>query len=224
MKYLLTLILFTSFLYAFDEKYENGKEIYLNACVSCHGIDGTSNSDMKLIVSPRALSKTILNEEQSYNIIKEGSLHWGSSASMMPSFKSVYNERQLRSIAYYISKEFNLDIEKKIDNLCAKSEKIAENKKSKMLKRGEKIYNRNCCWCHGKTAKGDGEASKNPELSIFPYDLTKTLLTDKQMFLYAKYGGKYWGTHKDDMPCWSRKYDDFTLKSVVYYIEENFRK
>jgi len=44
------------------------------------------------------------------------------------------------------------------------------------------------------------------------------------MFLYAKYGGHYWGTDKNDMPSWSRKYDDFTLKSVVKYIDFTFRK
>jgi hypothetical protein len=44
------------------------------------------------------------------------------------------------------------------------------------------------------------------------------------MFLYSKYGGKFWGTHKDDMPSWKRKYKDFTLKSVIYYIEETYKK
>jgi hypothetical protein len=61
-------------------------------------------------------------------------------------------------------------------------------------------------------------------MSIFPYDLSKTLLSDKQMFLYIRDGGKAWGTDKTDMPGWSRKYDDFTIKSVVKYIRKNFRK
>ena len=50
-----------------------------------------------------------------------------------------------------------------------------------MLKRGEKIYKRNCRWCHGLSGHGDGEATKNPVDSIYPYDLTKTLLTKKTL-------------------------------------------
>ena len=223
MRYLISLALLSCLLFSSDARFELGKKIYEATCISCHGVDGTAKTDMQLIVKPRALSKTILTQEQSYQIIKKGTHYWGASADMMPSFESIYEEKELRSVAYYISKAFNIDVEKKINKLYSQSEVIPEAKKLKMLKRGKKIYKRNCSWCHGLKAKGDGEASRNPELSIFPYDLTKTMLNEKQMFLYTKYGGQYWGTHKDDMPSWSKKYDDFTIKSVVKYIEENFR-
>ena len=224
MKYFLVGILLISFLHAADSKYQRGEKIYKQTCISCHGIDGKAHTKLKFIVSPRSLSKTILNEEQSYQIIKKGTRFWGSAADIMPSFESVYTEEELRSVAHYISKAFNPNVEQKIDKLYAQSGSIPEEKKSKMLKRGKKIYKRNCSWCHGMDARGDGEASKNPEQSIFPYDLTKTILNEKQMFLYAKKGGSFWGTHKNDMPSWSKKYDDFTLKSVVLYIQKNFRE
>ncbi len=223
MRYLLATLLVSSFLYASDAKFDMGKKIYENTCISCHGVDGTAKTGLKFIVEPRSLKKTLLTQEQSYQIIKKGSRYWGSAAAIMPSFESVYNERELRSIAYYVSKTFNPDVDKKIEKYYSKSDKVPDIKKSKMLKRGKKIYKRNCSWCHGLTAKGNGEATRNPEMSIFPYDLSKTLLTDKQMFLYTKYGGKYWGTDKDDMPGWSKKYDDFTIKSVVRFIDEEFR-
>ncbi len=44
------------------------------------------------------------------------------------------------------------------------------------------------------------------------------------MFLYTKEGGKFWGTHKDDMPSWKKKYSDFDLKSVVEYIDKVIKK
>jgi len=201
-----------------------GEKMYKEACISCHGVNGKANTDMKLIVMPRSLSKTILTEDQGYQIIKKGAHYWGASADMMPSFESVYSEEELRSVANYITKAFNPDSQARIDKLYAQSKPIPEAKKPKMLKRGEKIYKRNCSWCHGIRGGGDGEASRNPELSIFPYDLTKTLLDNKQMFLYVKYGGQYWGTHKEYMPSWSRKYDDYTIKSVVKFIDENLRK
>ena len=224
MKKLVLLAFSFLSLFALEKDYKLGESLFQQTCVSCHGVDGNANVDLHFIVMPRALSHSILNEEQNYQIIKEGSHYWGSSADIMPSFKSVLNEHELRSVTYYISKKFNSNAKKRVEDLYAASDKIPQAKKSKMLKRGKKIYKRNCSWCHGLTAKGDGEATKNPEKSIYPYNLRKTLLSNKQMFLYAKYGGQFWGTHKDDMPGWSRKYDDFTLKSVVKYIDEEFRE
>jgi mono/diheme cytochrome c family protein len=203
--------------------YELGKKIYKQTCVSCHGADGSANVTLKFVVEPRALSKTILTQEQSYQIIKKGAKYWGAHSDMMPSFESVYSEKELRAVSYYINKTFHPESIKKVDRLYKESKRVEVKKYSKMLKRGKKIYKRNCSWCHGMTAHGDGEATRNPEKSIFPYDLTKTLLTDKQMFLYIKYGGRFWGTKKDDMPNWSKKYDDFTIKSVVKYINKSFK-
>ena len=223
MKPLLAILLLGSSLLATDLKYKLGEEIYQATCTSCHGDDGKAQTDVRFIVSPRDLSKTILTQEQSYQIIKKGTHYWGSAADIMPSFESVLNEKELRSIAYYISTKFNPDIEQKIEKLYAQSDVIPESKKHKMPKRGKKIYKRNCSWCHGVTAQGDGAATRNPEMSIFPYDLSKTLLSKEQMFLYVKDGGKHWGTHQEDMPGWAKKYDDFTIKSVVKYIQTNFR-
>ncbi len=207
-----------------DYKFEVGEKIYHQTCITCHGESGVTSEDLNFVVRPRNLSKTILTQEQTYEVIKEGGHYWGSYSDMMPAFKYVYDEYQLRAVAYYISLKFNKGLEKKAEELYAHSDKISKKQEPKMLKRGKKIYNRNCRWCHGLNAKGDGEATRNPDKSIFPYDLTRTLLTNKQMFLYAKYGGKFWGTDKDDMPSWSKKYDDFTLKSVIKYIDVTFRK
>lgn len=224
MRYLLILLFFPIFLLAEDAKFELGEEIYANACISCHGSNGISNKKLSFVVRPRDLSKTILDENQIYKITKYGTFNLGSYADMMPAFKSVYNETELRAVAYYIYKKFVKDSIQRVKRLYAKSDLIPKNKESEMLKRGKKVYKKNCSWCHGLDAKGDGEATKNPDSVVFPYDLTKTILTKEQMFLYAKYGGKFWGTDKDDMPSWSRKYDDYTLKSVIKYINETFRK
>ena len=224
MKGILLLAALALSLSASDTKFDLGEKIYTQTCVSCHGVNGKAQVDLEFVVKPRSLQTSILDEEQSYNIIKKGSHYWGSAADIMPSFESVYDDKELRAVSYYVSKKFNPNAKKRVVAEYAKSDLIPKEKLSKMHKRGAKIYKRNCSWCHGLTGKGDGEATRNPEKSIFPYDLGKTLLTKKQMFLYAKHGGKFWGTDKNDMPGWSRKYDDYTLKSVVFYIEETFRK
>ena len=225
MKKIFSIIIFTVTVYAsVDIDIKLGEKLYNETCLACHGVKGASDNGLRLVVNSRKLNRTILTQEQSYEPIKEGAHYWGAYADIMPAFKYVYDEKELRSISHYISKVFNPNIKEKINKLYSQSEIIPENKKSKMIKRGSKIYKRNCRWCHGETGKGDGEATRNPEKSIYPYDLTKTLLNSKQMFLYAKYGGKYWGTHKDDMPSWKKKYNDYDLKSVIEYINKVIKK
>lgn len=209
---------------ASDEKFDLGEKIYTKTCLSCHGVDGKAETSIQFVVKPRSLQTSILDEEQNYQIIKKGTRYWGSAADIMPSFENSFSDKELRATAYYISKKFNPNAKQRVQELYAKSDAVPENKLAKMHKRGAKIYKRNCSWCHGLDAKGDGDATRNPEKSIYPYNLAKTLLSNEQMFLYTKFGGKFWGTDKDDMPSWSRKYDDYTLKSVVFYIDETFRK
>ena len=206
------------------EKFDMGKDLYEQTCISCHGIDGKAKTDLQLIVKPRDLSLTLLNEEQTYNIIKDGARYWGAKADIMPGFKYVFNEEQLSSIAYYISKHFNPDVDKRIKDLCEQCEKEPKDQDKKLLKWGKKIFTRNCQFCHGSQGKGDGIATKNPVDSIYPYDLSKTLLTKKQIFLYVKYGGKHFGTDKNDMPAWQNKYNDFKLHGIAKYIDEFIRK
>ncbi len=224
MRNFLSIILLATLLFSSDAQFEMGKKIYKTSCVSCHGAKGSSDTDTSLIVEPRVLSKTILTQEQSYQVIKKGAHYWGASTDIMPAFESVYSQKELYSVAYYISKAFNEKIKQKISKLYFQSENIFKDKQDEILKRGEKVYKKNCSLCHGIEANGDGKANNNPAISIYPYALNKTLLDEKQIFLYAKYGGKYWGSDRDAMPSWSKKYDDFTLKSVAKYINDSFIK
>lgn len=222
MKRLLAILLLSGFIYA--SEFEEGKDIYKKACQSCHGIDGKANTGINFIVNPKNLHITILDEEQSYEIIKKGAHFHGAATDMMPSFESVYNEKELHAVSRYITKEFNPDSIKRVNKLYAESDTIDDAKKAKMLQHGAKVYKRNCSLCHGLEGLGNGEATRNPEMSIFPYNLKKSLLNSKQMFLYVKYGGKYWGSATKDMPAWAKKYDDYTIKSIIKYINKNIKK
>lgn len=223
-KIILLLIVFYSISLGRDtidkEMFNMGKELYQDTCVSCHGGDGAAKTDMKLVVKPRDLKRTLLSEEQSYLIIKDGAHHWGAKADIMPAFSHVYNEEQLRSLAHYMFHKFNTDLEARIQKLCDECEPAPTDQDEKMKKWGKKIWKRNCSFCHGEKGYGDGIATKNPVDSIYPYNLSKTLLTKKQIFLYTKYGGKQFGTDKNDMPSWSKKYDDFKIRSVARYVDE----
>jgi cytochrome c oxidase cbb3-type subunit I/II len=223
MKLIFMLAMLGTLVSANDSMFEIGKKIYEQTCVSCHGTTGSADTNISLVVKPRSLRDTLLNEKQTYLIIKYGAKYWGSASDMMPSFETTYDDKQIYAVAYYISKAFNPNVTQRVKRLYDQSDVIPAPQQATMLKRGEKIFKRNCSWCHGLDGKGDGEATRNPKKSIYPYDLGKTLLSNEQMFLYAKYGGKFFGTDKDDMPSWKKKYDDFTLKSVIKYIDITFK-
>lgn len=221
------LVLAISLIASVDDDYEynylEGKQIYEQTCVSCHGSKGIPNDSMNLVVKPRDLTKTILNKEQIYKVVRDGAHAWGSKSDIMPSFKSVYRDEELQNVALYVFDTFTAKQNKNYFELINQ----VKDDKTLSLKRGEKIFKRNCSLCHG--IRGDGESEfveKSSESSnfIYPYNLTKIILNEDQIYLYSKFGGKFWGTHKNDMPSWKTKYSDNDLRSVARYIIEKIQK
>ena len=205
---------------ASDKMFERGKEIFNQTCAGCHGTDSKGTEQGGFNVQPRNLTKSILSEEQIFKIAKKGAFHWGAVTTGMPAWEGVYDDDSLKAVAHYVYNRFAKESHKKVEELSYDSSKLS----ARALKRGKKIFFRNCAYCHGKEGKGNGVATYNPEKSIFPYDLTKILLTEKQIFLFAKYGGKHWGSQKDDMPGWGVKYDDETLMGVARYVETHLKQ
>ncbi|WP_456404514.1 c-type cytochrome [Hydrogenimonas sp.] len=196
-----------------------GKRLFEQTCSGCHGKDGKGVMQGGFNVQPRDLTKSMLTEEQLFLVAKKGAFHWGAVTTGMPAWEGVYDDDSLKAVAHYIYHTFAKESSQKVQAYPYDSSKLSQ----KALKRGKKIFFRNCAYCHGKEGKGNGVATYNPEKSIFPYDLTKLLLSEKQIFLFAKYGGKHWGSQKDDMPGWGVKYDDETLMGVARYVEEHLK-
>ena len=207
-------------------EFFEGKRLYEETCVSCHGDNGETNPAMKLTVKPRRLNASILTQDQMVKMIRDGGHAWGAHSDIMPAFKFVYDKKQIDFIALYVSKAFNSHRDKRIKKLLDSSD-LSTVDETKMLKTGKKIFKRNCSLCHGITGNGDSvyvEQSRENKQFLYPYDLTKILLTEEQIFLYAKEGGHFWGTDKEDMPSWKKKYDDKSLRSVAKYVKEKIVK
>jgi len=206
--------------------FQNGKKLYTQTCISCHGKNGETNPNMMLIIKPRKLNSTILTQEQSFKIIKEGAHYWGAHSDIMPAFKYVYKDTQIKDIAYYIAKEFNPNRKNRVNKLMQES-KSSNKSEKESLEIGAKIFKKHCSLCHGATGNGESEyveKSKKDDKFIYPYNLRRTLLNENQIFLYAKFGGHYWGTDKNDMPSWKKKYKDKKLKSVAKYVYQNIKQ
>ena len=220
-------MIISSLVWATDYEYEDGRVIYEKTCATCHGLDGNTNHDMEFVVKPRILKKTIHTQEQSFQIIKEGGYFWGANSDMMPTFKYVYEDDEMQEVAYYITKAFNPKGKERIAKLLKESKPILDSDKVKMFDVGKNIFKKDCTTCHGET--GNGKSSyvdklKKENKFIYPYNLRKTLLSEEQIFLYTKFGGKYWGTMEDHMKPWKEKYNDFELKSVAKYVNEEIKK
>lgn len=232
MKFLgVSLILTASLLRAEELPHQQmmqiGKNIYETTCISCHGLNGNADLEMKLVVKPRQLSKSILSEDQMFQIVKHGAYTFGAHADIMPTFKYVYDDNQIRSVVHYVSQSFNKERTQRIEKLLDESTKLSSEQKTKRLKVGEKIFRHKCGKCHGVTGNGESEyieQSKVDESFIYPYNLQKILLSQEQIFLYAKFGGHFWGTAKNDMPSWKKKYNDIKLKSVAHYVAQKIKK
>jgi mono/diheme cytochrome c family protein len=198
---------------------KKGKLLYIKTCISCHGDKGKAKTNMQLVVRPRDLTKSILTLNQIYKVIRDGSHEYGAKSDIMPSFKPVYSDEDIIDLSLYVFNTFTKQQEQHKRKLLESSSFV--NKIS--LQYGKKVYNKNCSLCHGANGDGNSEyvrKSKNEKNFIYPYDLQRILLDENQIFLYTKYGGKYWGTDKDDMPSWKKKYDDYALKSVSKYINK----
>ena len=207
-------------------EYLEGERLYKQTCVSCHGMHGETNQDMQLTVKPRRLKESILSQAQMVKMISDGGHAWGAHSDIMPAFKYVFEEEQIENIALYVTTAFNYERTAKVKKLLLES-KPAINDVKKRTRMGKKIFKRNCSLCHGVTGNGDSvyvEQSKENQQFLFPYDLTKILLDEDQIFLYAKFGGHFWGTDKKDMPSWKKKYNDGKLKAVAEYINEKIKK
>jgi len=223
LKKIVLFFLSTLTLLAYDAQYELGKESYKSGCISCHGENGDAKTDMNLIIKPRKLNRTILTQEQSFKIIRNGAFKYGAHSAIMPAFKYLFFDKEIEALSLYIYQTFNKDLEKRVSTLLNSSQQLTKIEENNMLKVGQRIFQTRCALCHGKAGKGDGkfvELSRKNRDFIYPYNLTKTLLTEEQIFLYAKYGGNFWGTDKHDMPSWKNRYTDVELKSVANYVQE----
>lgn len=227
MKKLLLLIIFITTVEASQAQYALGEKIYKQTCLSCHAKNGNADTAFELVVKPRKLTKSILTQEQSFQIIKEGAHAYGAHADIMPTFKYVYSDVELQAVSHYISLAFNSKRDSKVQKLLDNSAKLSKEDRENMLKVGEKIFTRNCAKCHGNNGNGQSEyvqQSKSNDNFIYLYNLQKILLNQDQIFLYVKFGGNFWGADKNDMPAWKKKYNDTQLKSVAYYVATQIKK
>ena len=220
-------LLFSSQSKKSSEEYLLGKKLYFETCAACHGEKGVPNRELNLAVKPRNLNKTILLRTQIHKIIKNGAREYGAHSDIMPAFKYLYDDKTLDAITTYVYEEFAHKTENKIKRFLREANALSKNEQRETLVLGKRIFDKTCSKCHGETGNADSlyvKGSKVDKDFIYPYNLTKILLNEDQIFLFSKFGSYFWGSDKSDMPAWKKRYSDKELKSVAKFIQESIKK
>ena len=214
MRWLLVLIITV-----YAHGYEEGKAIYEQSCKICHGaMDGTV-VQKRFLVQPRQLNATILNRSQIAQVIAEGSHYWGAYQGVMPEFKRFYDAEAIEAVAAYVDSQ-NVRGVSRGSHLLKNAYFTADEKNLN----GAVLYDTHCARCHGQAGDGKGEATYNPPLTLFPHALRSVILNVDQIFLYAKYGGLFWGMADNAMPHWSEVLHDNEIMAIAKYIKNVLQK
>ena len=95
--------------------------------------------------------------------------------------------------------------------LVISNSNLFNNKDSKAIAAGEKIYNKQCLICHSETGKGEG---KNAGTALNNQHFLSSV-TNKDIYNYIKYGRE--GTA---MPAYGSRLSEKDLKNLVVFIRD----
>jgi cytochrome c oxidase cbb3-type subunit 3 len=88
---------------------------------------------------------------------------------------------------------------------------ILDNKNYKNIAAGEKVYNKQCLLCHGKTGKGEGT---NAGTALNNQHFLSSI-SNEDLYYYVKYGRE-----ETAMPAYGPRLSEKDLKNLVMFIRE----
>jgi len=95
--------------------------------------------------------------------------------------------------------------------VCVSNSDIFDSKNSKSIAAGEKLYNKNCLICHGKTGKGEGSRAGTALNS--QHFLSS--VSDKDLYNYVRFGREDTG-----MPGYGPRLSEKDINNLVSFIRD----
>ena len=139
---------------------EKAAVLWVENCVSCHGVDGKGDGPAAEYLTPAPINLT----QHQYRTDLLADILWnGVYSSSMPAWR----DHTLENLSALMSKVQGL----------SEVESTSEPVNDAQLQRGELVYQSNCTECHGSAGAGDGFAVVNLPLPIPPTDFTRERLT-----------------------------------------------
>ncbi len=151
-----------------EQTIAEGKQIYIDRCLYCHGIEGAGDGPAADFLDPRPRDFTVgmykLRSTPTGELPTDSDLFraisFGLSGTAMPRWELTLSEKERWKVLYYIktfSPEFE-DPEFKPSEVSIPP-KVPSSPES--IAKGKKIYDENKCFeCHGVEGRGDGSVGQ----------------------------------------------------------------
>jgi mono/diheme cytochrome c family protein len=207
---------------------QEGKEIYVERCQTCHGCSGNG-----LGTYAGTLSVTPADYKQEpFRSMPDDQFFWhvseGLPGTVMPTWKLALTEDQRWKVIAYIQETFARPVMRDPNegDLPVPYAGLTNPVPLTLdaLERGKQIFTRECLVCHGDTGRGDGPYHEGLQPS--PPDFSDTSLygtLSQPLYADADY---YWriseGLPWSAMPVWKSQYSEEDRWAVVHYIRSVF--
>lgn len=169
---------------ATQEDIEAGRQVYVESCAVCHGVDGDGAGPAAehLLPRPRDFrpglykirttpSGEIPTEEDLFRVVSKG-----MPGTSMPGWERVLSEKERRQVVAYIRTLDEFYDPSYQPETVTVSRRVGASAES--IERGRDLYSELQCFkCHGETGRGDGPSAFELEdewgFPILPADLTQ---------------------------------------------------
>lgn len=78
----------------------SGREIYVNTCIRCHGIDGTGVQSLRLVPAPADLSSSDVQNRLDGTLFKR--IHEGKPNTAMGAWKHALSDEEIWDVLAYV--------------------------------------------------------------------------------------------------------------------------
>ena len=78
----------------------SGREIYVNTCIRCHGIDGTGVQSVRLVPAPADLSSPAVQNRLDGTLFKR--IHEGKPNTAMGAWKHALSDEEIWDVLAYV--------------------------------------------------------------------------------------------------------------------------
>jgi len=159
----------------------SGKQLYDHDCAFCHGVDGLADTPVGRILEPRPrrfadpVEMARVTDDQIYRAIKEG-----VPGTAMASWGNTLSEPEIGNVMDYIHE---LAV-----SASGTGKPISEEQLS--LEVGQRIYDKECAFCHGLTGHADTDAARVlvPPPRAFADPIQMARVDDGRLYAAIKLG------------------------------------
>jgi cytochrome c oxidase cbb3-type subunit I/II len=216
---------------AWTTLYDEGKTLYTQKCLSCHGASGNGQGTYarQTLARPANLNERITNFPEPIDIYHNWRVNEGVPGTAMPPWGWSIDQDTIWKIITY-EQSFAFGSLRTFAGTASDAEGDQFNADTNIkpsitgtdvqFKAGQQIFNLYCAQCHGYDGKGNGPASIKSDggyIMPIPANFTESG-TD-----FTNYGRYVWkvreGVETTNMPPWKESLSDEEIADVIFYIQ-----